>query len=529
MKINGKIYTHEEIEAALKNQEEVNEDPKKAYPLYGQEDTHHLELIDPAQKNQHLMFYHHHTGSCLNNCHKYYGFPTLFAGFLLHMVLGTFYCWGGISKYVASYLYLYDNSITLADCAGIFPFMGLAINCVLFFGVKFGSLVGKRKFSVILIFCANIAVLWCSWIKNYGLFIFVYAVLNGVLGGLVYMNPLILAWSYYPKKRGEISGLIVAGYAFGSFVFNFVALAVVNPDGEKQSEVANDNGDYLYDEEVAMRVPIMFRTLALSYMCLLGAATLLYLINGCSCKIKAIENFFFAHKRKQDEAITGERPPIPGLPQSEQLDLPPESHEKLHELKQVPLTQSMQAVYAMGPLVHKTMSLTEIKDIYRIKKVEEEREKQREKKKEGKTVDLEHLPFKHEDCPSVLRALISWRFYMLVLMAFCSVFFGLVVANSYKNYGLEKIGDDNFLTLVGSISALGNASSRVILATLMDHFGFRKVFCTSMVVQASIALTLQWISEFKVAYIIWIFIALFCFGGNLSMFPVLTTKIFGIK
>ena len=36
-----------------------------------------------------------------------------------------------------------------------------------------------------------------------------------------------------PEQRGLVSGLVVAGFGFGSFVFNFVQLSLVNPGDAK--------------------------------------------------------------------------------------------------------------------------------------------------------------------------------------------------------------------------------------------------------------------------------------------------------
>ena len=49
-----------------------------------------------------------------------------------------------------------------------------------------------------------------------------------------------------------MTGIILAGFGFGSFVFSFVAIAIVNPDNEAPYELPN--GNLVYSEEIALRV-----------------------------------------------------------------------------------------------------------------------------------------------------------------------------------------------------------------------------------------------------------------------------------
>jgi hypothetical protein len=72
----------------------------------------------------------------------------------LHLVLGTFYLWGGISKfkkflnylgpYAAAYLRQYDSNVNLTLMSLIFPIMGLAMMSVLSFGVKLAERFGFK-------------------------------------------------------------------------------------------------------------------------------------------------------------------------------------------------------------------------------------------------------------------------------------------------------------------------------------------------------------------------------------------------
>ena len=71
-----------------------------------------------------------------------------------------------------------------------------------------------------------------------------------------------------------VLGLIVGGFGLGCLVFNSVAAHIVNPDNLKEELLSEDPLRYGFPEEVATRVPELFRRLALYYSILVVAALL---------------------------------------------------------------------------------------------------------------------------------------------------------------------------------------------------------------------------------------------------------------
>lgn len=53
------------------------------------------------------------------------GILVIVGGIMIHLVLGTFYLWGGISVYVASYMRLYDPEFTITSVNFVFPTIGI--------------------------------------------------------------------------------------------------------------------------------------------------------------------------------------------------------------------------------------------------------------------------------------------------------------------------------------------------------------------------------------------------------------------
>ena len=74
--------------------------------------------------------------------------------------------------------------------------------------------------------------------------------------------PIYNSWKYFPNNKGLVGGIVVAGFGFGAFVFNFVSTAIVNPNHIE----AGDDGYFSLD--VADNVPKMIRILCLCWLCL---------------------------------------------------------------------------------------------------------------------------------------------------------------------------------------------------------------------------------------------------------------------
>lgn len=62
------------------------------------------------------------------------------------------------------------------------------------------------------------------------------------------------------------------------------------------------------------------------------------------------------------------------------------------------------------------------------------------------------------------------------------MFYGLFLVNAFKNFGQSKI-NDGFLTLVGGIGGAMNGLSRLFWASLMDYFGFKRIYGTLLLLQ----------------------------------------------
>lgn len=85
---------------------------------------------------------------------------------------------------------------------------------------------------------------------------------------MCYMEPLVCGWEWFPKNKGLVTGCILGGYGFASFIFSQVSTKLVNPDNLSPIEDPDDPSISYFGDEVADRVPFMIRTLVYIWACL---------------------------------------------------------------------------------------------------------------------------------------------------------------------------------------------------------------------------------------------------------------------
>lgn len=116
------------------------------------------------------------------------------------------------------------------------------------------------------------------------------------------------------------------------------------------------------------------------------------------------------------------------------------------------------------------------------------------------------------------------QFYQICVMLFCSVFYGILLVATFKNFGSVRGGiDDTTLTLAGSVGALVNGIFRVLWSLLLDKYSFRTIYSIILVIQIIMACSIYFIVVInKYLYMVWIIISYACLGGNFTTFPVAT-------
>lgn len=98
------------------------------------------------------------------------------------------------------------------------------------------------------------------------------------------------------------------------------------------------------------------------------------------------------------------------------------------------------------------------------------------------------------ECESLKDAVTEPKFYIFVMFIALSACFGMFVAFNYKEYGLNHIRDDQFLTLVGSMGGIANGISRIFWGTLLDYFSFRVLMTIVNLLLLAAAISIQFLA-----------------------------------
>jgi len=205
--------------------------------------------------------------------HKIDGLRVVLGGALMHLVLGTFYLWGSVSVYVASYLRARDPSIDINLVKLVYPLMLFAINFAMPFGVRLSYRFGAKIVCIGAMAVIVIAVFVSGFMNNFGGLVVFYGIIFGFGNGIIYMIPVTCGWKYFPHRKGMVSGVIIGAFGFGTLIFNYVALAIVNPDN-KAASIVSDGSTY-FTSDIYEKVPEMFKILAGCYLVVGMAGALL--------------------------------------------------------------------------------------------------------------------------------------------------------------------------------------------------------------------------------------------------------------
>lgn len=122
----------------------------------------------------------------------------------------------------------------------------------------------------------------------------------------------------------------------------------------------------------------------------------------------------------------------------------------------------------------------------------------------------------------------SWRFWHLFTMLFFGEFYGVYMASVYKIIAEDYV-QDHQLALAGALGGIGNGISRLILASMVDKFGFKAVYSGIILVQLACSCGI-WSCRQNPILLTIIIVGSYCtLGGHFSCFPPAAARIFGIR
>ena len=98
-----------------------------------------------------------------------------------------------------------------------------------------------------------------------------------------------------------------------------------------------------------------------------------------------------------------------------------------------------------------------------------------------------------------------------------------------KYYGGSLFDDDLFLSMVGILGFVSSSVSKFAWGTVQDYLGFVKVYMITLVLQASLSFSMNFLSGARGAYASLIFLVFVCEGAHFVIFPALSSAIYGSR
>mmetsp|Transcript_28776 Transcript_28776/g.95624 ORF Transcript_28776/g.95624 Transcript_28776/m.95624 type:complete len:453 (+) Transcript_28776:163-1521(+) len=198
----------------------------------------------------------------------------LLGSFLVHVTLGSFYCWGNIAPYVTSYLKWHSPEASYATTSWVFSICGFCLGAFMSLGGALHAQLGLRATTLLGGWTLSLGVWLSSWTVQQGLWPFVctYSVMLGLGVGIAYTAPIKCLMGWLPERKGLATGLVVLGFGSGASMLDPLQAALVNPRNLAPTLIEGgaayfDWADAEVRVDVLERVPAMFRTLGAMYAC----------------------------------------------------------------------------------------------------------------------------------------------------------------------------------------------------------------------------------------------------------------------
>jgi len=149
------------------------------------------------------------------------GYASLAGGMLVHLVLGTLYCWGNFVSYVPPAMRRLDGAAAAPGSPGdaliAFPLTILVQCCSMPFGARAVERFGPRAATLGGGGLVALGVFLASFATTLRAFLACYSGLVGAGIALAYTAPLVAGWSWFPDARGFVNGAVLMGFGAGGF------------------------------------------------------------------------------------------------------------------------------------------------------------------------------------------------------------------------------------------------------------------------------------------------------------------------
>lgn len=121
------------------------------------------------------------------------------------------------------------------------------------------------------------------------------------------------------------------------------------------------------------------------------------------------------------------------------------------------------------------------------------------------------------------------KFLTVYITMILCILVPLMLNFCFKSLALEYLKNDAFVTMIGSVGALVNAASRIIVGLLFEKFGYYKVACFIVLIELTTTLGFIWYVRNKVSYVFAVCGFEASYGSLLGIYPLLSDRLFKKK
>lgn len=145
---------------------------------------------------------------------------------LVQLALGSIYAWSIFNKPLAQYL---DEPSKSLQVLGIFAVSLAGFGFFVSIGGRMQDKRGPKQVAMIAGVVYALGYIMSSYFYDSLAMMYVSYAMLGIGVGIGYSCPLACCVKWFPDKRGLISGISVAGFGAGTFIFAQVGAAIIGP------------------------------------------------------------------------------------------------------------------------------------------------------------------------------------------------------------------------------------------------------------------------------------------------------------
>ncbi|XP_036361941.1 uncharacterized protein LOC115215452 isoform X2 [Octopus sinensis] len=398
------------------------------------------------------------------------------------------YC--NIIPYVVSYIRLVgkDTTIKFADGIWLSSMATTGFGVSMLFTTYIEKVLGLKKTILLgsLIQSASTLVSYFTIRSKYYVFVITEGFCTGAGCAIPYVVTVSCAMKWLPHRKASAAGFVLFAHGMSAFIFNFVSTKFINPENYQENEFI-DGEAYFNQKDLLARVPKCFLMLG-------GIFLISQLISVC----------LISNPKEEMNVI----------------------QEDIIKVDAAVVSGKDNEAFQDNEVAIRSKNRTKG---FKTKNIQED-DKQEEMNKSSTAVASQEQRELDEDCYTPFQMLKTKQFYLLWLITFIVSIQYATITGVYKIYGLTFISDDYFLTILGSVCAIGNAMGRFTWGLICDKLLFKD---STILLSLTVSIFYLFLNvSSMVGRYFYFFIALLTYvipGGIYVVMPYIISKCYGTK